>query len=135
MMKVIAETAFNHNGDINYLIELIQEAKDSGADYITVQIMDTKSFCVEDYERYQIYIFGHSCGISDRTLLNTLFEHDNCVSIKPFYYQIDDDHDNYSEIIRNISRNFNSKSKMRDRVVNKTFCEPLVSIQKTAQSK
>ena len=55
-MKVIAETAFNHNGDINYLIELIQEAKDSGADYITVQIMDTKSFCVEDYERYQIYI-------------------------------------------------------------------------------
>ena len=56
MMKVIAETAFNHNGDINYLIELIQEAKDSGADYITVQIMDTKSFCVEDYERYQIYI-------------------------------------------------------------------------------
>ena len=33
---------------------------------------------------YQIYIMGHSCGTSDRTLLNTLFEHPNCVSIKPF---------------------------------------------------
>ncbi|MBE6337180.1 MAG: hypothetical protein E7066_11010, partial [Lentimicrobiaceae bacterium] len=28
---------------------------------------------------YQIYIMGHSCGLSDKTLLNTLFEHDNCV--------------------------------------------------------
>lgn len=35
---------------------------------------------------YQIYIMGHSCGNSDRTLLNTLFEHKNCVSIKPYYY-------------------------------------------------
>ena len=32
---------------------------------------------------YQVYIMGHSCGNSDRTLLNTLFEHQNCVSIKP----------------------------------------------------
>ena len=30
---------------------------------------------------------GHSCGTSDRTMLNTLFEHRNCVSIKPFYYE------------------------------------------------
>ena len=35
---------------------------------------------------YQVYIMGHSCGNSDRTLLNTLFEHKNCISIKPFYY-------------------------------------------------
>jgi N,N'-diacetyllegionaminate synthase len=55
-MKVIAETAFNHNGDIDYLIELITEAKNSGADYVTVQVMDTKSFCDEYYERYKIYI-------------------------------------------------------------------------------
>ena len=33
---------------------------------------------------YQVYIMGHSCGNSDRTLLNTLFEHKNCVSIKPY---------------------------------------------------
>ncbi|MFB0946475.1 MAG: hypothetical protein QMB24_10075, partial [Spirosomataceae bacterium] len=59
-------------------------------------------------------------------LLNTLFEHDNCASIKPFYHQRDDGTDNYSDIVRNISRNFNNKIKMRDRVVNKTYCSPLL---------
>ena len=74
---------------------------------------------------YQIYIMGHSCGTSDRTLLNTLFEHQNCVSIKPFYYQNAEGQDNYIEIVQNISRNFSNAQKMRDRVVNKTFCQPL----------
>ena len=75
---------------------------------------------------YQIYIMGHSCGNSDRTLLNTLFEHKNCVSIKPFYHQIDEMKDNYIDIVQNISRNFKDAALMRDRVVNKTYCEPLV---------
>ncbi len=74
---------------------------------------------------YQIFIFGHSCGISDRTLLNTLFEHKNCSSIKPFYYRMENGSDNYSDIVRNISRNFNSKTNMRDKVVNKKYCDPL----------
>lgn len=74
---------------------------------------------------YQIYIMGHSCGNSDRTLLNTLFEHKNCVSIKPFYYKKDDGTDNYLEIVQNICRNFTDMKLMRDRVVNKTYCEPL----------
>lgn len=30
---------------------------------------------------FQVFIMGHSCGNSDRTLLNTVFEHKNCVSI------------------------------------------------------
>lgn len=76
-------------------------------------------------EPYQIYIMGHSCGNSDRTLLNTLFEHDNCVSIKPYYYQKENGTDDYLDKIQNISRNFTDMKKMRDRVVNKTYCEPL----------
>ena len=56
----------------------------------------------------------------DRTLLNTLFEHKNCVSIKPYYYEWTDEEgghsDNYIEIIQNISRNFNSMQLMRDRI-------------------
>ena len=78
-----------------------------------------------DSAPYQIYIMGHSCGNSDRTLLNTLFEHKNCISIKPFYYVKDDGSDNYLEIIQNISRNFTDMKLMRDRVVNKTYCEEL----------
>ncbi|MFK7031456.1 AbiH family protein [Flavobacterium oreochromis] len=77
-------------------------------------------------DEYQVFIFGHSCGISDRTLLNTLFEHKNCVSIKPFYHKKQDSSDNYSDILKNISRNFNDKAVMRDKVVNKEYCEPLV---------
>lgn len=74
---------------------------------------------------YQIFIMGHSCGNSDRTLLNTLFEHKNCVSIKPFYHKWDDGTDNYMELVQNISRNFTDMKLMRDRVVNKTFCETI----------
>lgn len=73
---------------------------------------------------FQVCIMGHSCGISDRTLLNTIFQHENCVSIKPYYYK-NGDNDNYDEIIKNIIRCFDDKKLMRDRVVNKEYCEPL----------
>lgn len=76
-------------------------------------------------EPFQVCIMGHSCGNSDRTLLNTLFEHENCISIKPYYYQKDDGTDNYTELVQNISRNFKDMKLMRDRVVNKTYCTPL----------
>lgn len=78
-----------------------------------------------ELEPYQIYIMGHSCGNSDRTLLNTLFEHKNCVSIKPFYYIKENGSDSYLELVQNISRNFTDMKLMRDKVVNKTFCETL----------
>jgi hypothetical protein len=80
-------------------------------------------FINTDY--FQIFILGHSCGNSDRTLLNTLFEHKNCVSIKPFYYKKSDETDNFEEIIMNISRNFKDKAAFREKVVNKTDCKPL----------
>lgn len=76
-------------------------------------------------EPFQVIIMGHSCGNSDRTLLNTLFEHKNCVSIKPYFYIKGDGSDNHLELIQNISRNFTDMKLMRDRVVNKTFTEPL----------
>lgn len=73
---------------------------------------------------FQVCIMGHSCGISDRTLLSTIFQHENCVSIKPYFYKNGDNND-YYEIIKNISRCFDDKKLMRDRVVNKEYCEPL----------
>ena len=79
-------------------------------------------------EPFQVLIMGHSCGNSDRTLLNTIFEHPNCVSIKPYYYITDKKKgtDNYIELVQHISRNFNDMKLMRDRVVNKTQCQPLI---------
>lgn len=74
---------------------------------------------------FQVVIMGHSCGLSDRTLLNTIFEHKNCVSIKPYYYKKDDESDNYLELAQNISRNFTNMKLYRDRVVDKTLCEEM----------
>jgi len=78
-----------------------------------------------DSDKYQIFLFGHSCGLSDRTLLNKLFEHENCVSIKPFYHIKKDGTDNYHDIVRNISRHFGDEAMMRKKVVNKEYCRPL----------
>lgn len=78
-------------------------------------------------DSFQVCIMGHSCGNSDRTLLNTIFEHRNCASVKPYYYIKDNGEDNFSEITINISRNFNDMKLMRDRVVEKPYTEPLVS--------
>lgn len=75
---------------------------------------------------YQVVIMGHSCGLTDKTLLKTLFEHENCASIKPYYYKNKETGwDNYNEIIQAISRCFTDKSKLRSVVVNKEYCKPL----------
>lgn len=84
---------------------------------------------VESDQKFQVYIMGHSCGLSDRTMLNTIFEHPNCISIKVFYHQKEDGTDNYTEIIQNISRHFNKKKLMREKIVNKTLCEALPQIK------
>ncbi|MNP98414.1 hypothetical protein D3C85_110310 [compost metagenome] len=75
-------------------------------------------------EKFQVYIFGHSCGLSDRTLLNTIFENKNCRSIKLFFHKSDTD-DNYTELTHNISRHFNNKPLMRSKIVDKTICVQL----------
>lgn len=74
---------------------------------------------------FQVVILGHSCGNSDRTLLNTVFEHQNCVSIKPYYHKWDDGRDNYLDIVQNICRNFTDMKLFRDRVVNKEQCKTI----------
>lgn len=77
---------------------------------------------------YQIQIYGHSCGLSDRTLLNTIFEHENCISIKPYYYSwngVDD----FDQKVIAISRHFKSKAELRARVVDRSLCEPMPQLE------
>jgi len=74
---------------------------------------------------FQVLIMGHSCGNSDRTLLNTVFEHENCISIKPYYHKWDNGRDNYLELVQNIYRNFTDMKLFRDRVVNKEQCKAM----------
>jgi hypothetical protein len=74
-------------------------------------------------KEFQVYVMGHSCGLSDRTLLQTIFEHENCLSIKPYYYINEKGIDDYSDIVYNISRNFKNKIMMRDKIVDKSLCD------------
>lgn len=74
---------------------------------------------------FQVFIMGHSCGLSDRTLLNTVFEHNNCKSIKIFYHEKNDGTDNFKDLSQNISRHFNKKALMRSKVVDKSNSIPL----------
>lgn len=75
-----------------------------------------------DSEKFEVFIMGSSCGLSDRTLLNTIFEHENCRLIKVFYYQWEENgekKDNFTELTQNISRHFNDKKLMRSKIVHK----------------
>lgn len=79
---------------------------------------------------FQVQIMGHSCGISDRTLLKAIFENDKCKSIKVFYHKSNKEKDNYSDIVRSISRHFKNKLIMRNKIVNKTLCRELPQLEK-----
>lgn len=74
-----------------------------------------------DSALYSVYIVGHSCGLSDRVLLNEIFEHQNCHSIQIFYHTKEDGSDNFKEITQQISRHFkpHNKNMMRRRVIDK----------------
>jgi hypothetical protein len=64
-----------------------------------------------DAAPFQTYIVGHSCGMSDRILLNEIFEHPNCEQIEIFYHRRNDGSDNFKEITQEISRHFKPHNK------------------------
>jgi hypothetical protein len=70
-----------------------------------------------DADEFQVYILGHSCGLSDRTMLNMIFEHDQCKSIRIFYYQHRDGANNFTTLTEEIARHFKNKVIMRKKIV------------------
>lgn len=80
--------------------------------------------------KFTAKIMGHSCGVSDRVLLNRIFEHQNCDRIKVFYYETEKS-DDYSDKIREISRHLGQKNIL-DLVCPKGISEPMVCYAKQA---
>jgi len=80
-----------------------------------------------DEKRFIVYIMGHSCGLSDRILLNSIFEHPNCESIKIYYHKINDNENDFKIKTQEISRHFkpSNKGKMRNLIVNENDSIPL----------
>jgi len=70
-----------------------------------------------DASEFQVQIIGHSCGLSDRTMLKHIFEHENCLSIKIFYYQPDVNHNDFTDKTYDISRHFTDKGLLRKKLV------------------
>jgi len=77
---------------------------------------------------FTVKILGHSCGLSDRILLNTIFEHPSCKAIKIFYYQKSETENDYFEKTQEISRHFKASSKgdMRNKIISFERCSPLL---------
>jgi hypothetical protein len=71
-----------------------------------------------DANEYQVYVLGHSCGLSDRTMLQMIFEHQHCKSVKIYYHE-KKGVDNYVSITHNIARHFTNKDMMRKKIVSK----------------
>jgi len=54
-VSVIAEPANSHNGSSEYLSELIEKAKECGADAIKFQLIEPDHLSVPDFEWYKVY--------------------------------------------------------------------------------
>lgn len=84
---------------------------------------------IEQPEGYQVYVIGHSCGLSDRVMLKRIFEHENCKSIQIFYHELDDDEgrkkNDYMTRTQEISRHFDNKDIMREKIVPKNLSKPM----------
>lgn len=70
-------------------------------------------------DQFEIFVLGHSCGLSDRVMLNTLFEHPNCKLIRVYYHQRAAGTTDFMDIYQNIARQFslNRRSDFRKKVL------------------
>jgi len=74
---------------------------------------------------FQVHIYGHSCGLSDRTMLNKIFENDHCKSIKIFYYGKDIENNDFIDKTYDIYRHFKDKALVRDKLVSREICRAM----------
>lgn len=68
---------------------------------------------------FEVYIYGHSCGLSDNILLRTIMEHSNCQQIRIFYKNDSEGRNNFKETFMNLSRAFSNKELLRKKVIAK----------------
>jgi len=55
----------------------------------------------DKYNKIDVFLLGHSCGLSDKLILNEIFNHSDIQEIRTFYYE---NHENYFDIQVNIDR-------------------------------
>ncbi len=77
---------------------------------------------------FEVLIMGHSCGISDRVLLNSIVEKPDCSKIRIYYHDKGNGENDYFEKTQELSRHFKleSKGEMRNKIVPFPESTPLV---------
>ncbi|EEI90481.1 hypothetical protein HMPREF0765_4068 [Sphingobacterium spiritivorum ATCC 33300] len=82
----------------------------------TPNYRDLTRFLNEGY--YQVFVLGHSCGLSDRTMFKEIFDHENCKSVKIFHYTDGNGRNDFFDKTINLGRHFTDKGRMRKLIVN-----------------
>jgi hypothetical protein len=81
------------------------------------------NFLADDF--FEVFIVGHSCGLSDRTMFRQIFEHKNIDSVKIYYHIRDNGTDDYEDKTISLARHFTDKANMRMKIVPKPLCSHL----------
>lgn len=71
---------------------------------------------------YEVSIIGHSCGLSDRTILRRVLDNDKCTQIRIYPYK---DGDNYLQVVTELTRHFRDKTDYLRKTIpydSKTLC-------------
>ncbi|NAY92115.1 hypothetical protein GTQ34_09300 [Muricauda sp. JGD-17] len=70
-------------------------------------------------QSFDVHLIGHSCALSDRVLLSTIFEHRNCFSIVPYLRK---GVNNYFKLQTGISRHIESMYEFRQKIMIEPQC-------------
>jgi len=66
---------------------------------------------------FRLHLMGHSCGLSDRVLLSSIFNHPNLEDVKIYYHARGENENDYFQLCQNISRHFHDKHAMRLKIL------------------
>lgn len=123
---------FGWGDDTHPLYKKIEELNDNR------YLKHTKSFSYLNSRKYkklmsiisgspfEVYIFGHSCGLSDRTMLESIFNSKNCTQIKIFYHENSKGNDYQNKVIE-ISRHCPDKVGLRKKIISFEDCKNMPS--------
>jgi len=88
---------------------------------------------VEKRKKFNVYIMGHSCGVSDRLLFTHIFEHPLMNSVQLYYYQYGEkeSENDFFQKTQELSRHFrkDAKHKMRKCIVPFNESKPLTKFK------
>jgi hypothetical protein len=69
---------------------------------------------LNDFKKIDVSILGHSCGLSDKLILNQILTHENVETVRSFYYE---NYENYFNTMVNVDRIMEDDDKFNKRVV------------------